>query len=81
MFEIRSAIVEVGRKTIRLLHNMHKVNGDVLAATTNILAVHMNTEARKSVPLPAGLRERASAWTSSAKGNREEELLFARVGL
>jgi hypothetical protein len=53
----------------------------VLAATTNILAVHMNTEARKSVPLPAGLRERASAWTSSAKGNREEELLFARVGL
>ena len=81
MFEIRSAIVEVGQKTIRLLHNMHKVNGDVLAATTNILAVHMNTDARKSVPLPAGLRGRAIAWTSSATGNREEELLCARVGL
>jgi acyl-CoA thioester hydrolase len=81
MFEIRSAIVEVSQKTIRLLHNMHKVNGDVFAATTNILAVHMNTDARKSVPLPAGLRGRAIAWTSSATGNREEELLCARVGL
>ena len=81
MFEIRSAIGEVGRKTLRLLHNMHKVNGDVLAATTTILIVHMNTDARKSVALPAGLRERASAWTSSENGNREEELVGARVGL
>jgi acyl-CoA thioester hydrolase len=81
MFEIRSAIVEVREKTIRLRHDMHKVSGDVLAATTTILAVHIKTDARKSVPLPAGLRERASAWTSSENGHREEELLCARVGL
>jgi acyl-CoA thioester hydrolase len=78
MFEIRSVIVEVRQKTIRLLHNMHKVNGSTLAASTTILGVHIDTDARKSVPLPVGLRERA---TSSEASHRQEEILCARVAL
>jgi hypothetical protein len=55
MFEIRSSIVELREKTIRLRHDMHKVNVDALAASTSILAVHLDTDARKSLPLPLGL--------------------------
>ena len=65
MFEIRSAIIEVREKTVRLLHNMHKANTDTLAASTTILGVHLDTEARKSLPLPAELLERARAFTTA----------------
>jgi acyl-CoA thioester hydrolase len=52
---------EVREKTIRVLHNMHKVSTGVLAASTTILGVHMDVEARKSSPLPPGVRDRAEA--------------------
>jgi acyl-CoA thioester hydrolase len=59
MFEIRSAILEIREKTMRLRHDMYKMDTDNLAASTTILAVHLDTEARKGLPLPAAVRERA----------------------
>jgi acyl-CoA thioester hydrolase len=80
MVEIRSAIVEVREKTIRLIHNMHKVNADTLAASTAILAVHLNTDARKSVPLPVGLRESARRLIASEDIHKRQEVLCEPVG-
>jgi acyl-CoA thioester hydrolase len=62
MFEIRSAVFEIREKTLRLLHNMYNARTGAMAASTTILGVHMNTEARKSSPLPEGVRNRTQPW-------------------
>jgi acyl-CoA thioester hydrolase len=62
LFEIRSAILHVHDKTIRFIHKMLKAGTPALAARTVILGVHMDTVARKSVPFPVELRERAKAF-------------------
>lgn len=59
VFEIRSAIVGVSERTVRFFHNIYKVATDTLAASTTILAVHMDPQADTSVPLPAAVQERA----------------------
>ena len=74
MFEIRSAIVEVGEKTIRLQHQMYKVGTGALAAATSILGIQIDTDARKAAPLPPGLRARAAALRESmASSGRSSE--------
>lgn len=51
---VRSAVLEVKNKVIRLCHRMENaVTGDV-AAVTVITGVHIDTEARKSCPMPEG---------------------------
>jgi acyl-CoA thioester hydrolase len=65
MFEIRSQILEINCKTIRARHDMHKTRDGVLAASTTILGVHLDALARKSLPLPATVRERAQSLTFS----------------
>jgi acyl-CoA thioester hydrolase len=59
MFEIRSALVEVREKTMRVQHNMYKIETGMLAASTSIVGVYIDTETRKSSPLPVEIRERA----------------------
>ena len=65
MFEIRSTILEVHEKTIRLCHGMHLAGTNELAASTTILGVHLDTNARKSLPLPVEMYKRASALIAS----------------
>ena len=62
MFEIRSTVIEVRGKLIRFQHDMTKVKPAVLAASTVILGVHIDTDARKSLPFPPELHAQASAW-------------------
>jgi acyl-CoA thioester hydrolase len=59
IFEIRSNLIEVREKTIRFQHTMSKLNPNVLAASTIILGVHLDTDARKSLPFPPELRNQA----------------------
>jgi len=65
MFEIRSGVTEVREKTIRLIHNMYNARTGALAASTTILGVHTDAQARKSAPLPANIRERAQDLAAS----------------
>jgi acyl-CoA thioester hydrolase len=65
MFEIRSGVMEVREKTIRLIHNMYNARTGALAASTTILLVHTDSQARKSTPLPANIRERAQNLAAS----------------
>jgi acyl-CoA thioester hydrolase len=81
MFEIRSKVVEVREKTIRFLHNMQKVGANTLAASTTILGVHIDADARRSAPLPVGLRERVRAWIAWEGIHERDELSCERVGV
>ncbi len=80
MFEIRSSVLEVRDKTIRFQHDMYKVNPYVLAASTIILGVHLDTDARKSLPLPPVVREQARAWTAPQDAGAPQDISFETFG-
>jgi acyl-CoA thioester hydrolase len=67
MFEIRSAVFEIREKTLRLLHNMYNARAGTMAASTTILGVHMNTEARKSSPWPEEIRNRGQVLSEAMR--------------
>jgi acyl-CoA thioester hydrolase len=81
IFEIRSSILEVREKIVQLRHDMYNVNSDILAASTTILAVHLDTDTRKSLPLPLELRERARAFIASPHTREQEVALCEPVGV
>lgn len=57
---IRSAVLEVREKSIRLTHEMSNDETGELAAATVIVGVHIDATLRKASPLPSDVRERAA---------------------
>ena len=51
---------------------MHKMSDGMLAASTTILGVHLDSEARKSSPFPCDVLERAHAPIASAESETPE---------
>ena len=66
IIEIRSRVLEVGKKSVRFLHEMRNGETGELAATCEITGVHMDREARKSVAFPEAVRAAAMSYLSSA---------------
>ena len=66
-FEIRSRILEVRPKTIRFQHDMHKLRDGMLAASTTIIGVHIDAEAREGIALPDEVRSRACCLHASTQ--------------
>jgi len=58
---VRSGVLEIREKVIRLFHEMRNDETGEVAATAEITAVHMDTERRKSCPFPGQVFERAGA--------------------
>ncbi len=56
---VRTHTVELGNKTVRFLHEMCDTSTGEAVATSELLAVHFDTERRKSVPLPDDVRQKA----------------------
>jgi acyl-CoA thioester hydrolase len=56
---VRSTILEVKDKSIRLAHEMRNDGTGEVAATTVIVGVYFDTAARKARPLPPDVRDRA----------------------
>jgi acyl-CoA thioester hydrolase len=63
---VRSSVLEVREKSIRLIHEMRNDETGEVAATAVIVGVHLDTRSRRSRPLPPGVRERAVAAQESA---------------
>lgn len=63
--ENRSGILEVRDKTIKFFHEMRNTNTGGIAARTELVGVFMDTAARKSLPLPTDIRNRAIAMIST----------------
>ena len=55
---IRSGVLEMREKTIRLYHEMLNAQTNEVAATTSLVGVHLNGETRKSCPFPIEILER-----------------------
>ena len=58
---VRSGVLEIREKVIRLFHEMRNDETGEVAATAEITAVHMDTVRRKSCPFPGQVFERAGA--------------------
>ena len=56
---IRSALLEVTEKSIRMMQEMRDDASGEIAATSIIVGVHIDAVLRKSVRLPGDVRERA----------------------
>ena len=54
---IRSSVLEIRDKSIRMRHEMRNDDTGEVAATSIIVAVHMDTTTRKGCPLPLDVRE------------------------
>jgi acyl-CoA thioester hydrolase len=59
LISIRSAALEVKEKSIRFVHEMTNDENGELAARTILVGVYFSTTERKSLALPADVRQRA----------------------
>jgi acyl-CoA thioester hydrolase len=74
---IRSTVLEVKDKAIRMRHEMtNDVTGD-LAAVTEIVGVHIETANRRACALPADVRERANLVAKGDGGRGEHRTMAA----
>jgi acyl-CoA thioester hydrolase len=58
--EIRSTLLEIGEKSVRFVHEMRNAETGEIAATCEITGVHMDRQARKSVPFEDTIRRTAA---------------------
>jgi acyl-CoA thioester hydrolase len=58
---VRAGVIEVREKVLRFFHEMRNLETGEVAAVTALVAVHMDTAARKSCALPQDVAERARA--------------------
>src|SRR5690242_12715222 len=64
LITIRSAVLEVKDKSVRFRHEMWNDETGELAATTELVGVHLDLTARRAKSLPVDIRERASSLTT-----------------
>ncbi len=58
---VRSTLLEINEKSIRLAHEMRNDETGEIAASTVIVAVHLDTTARRARPLPMDVQSKARA--------------------
>jgi acyl-CoA thioester hydrolase len=58
---VRSAVLEVGAKTVRFAHRMHDGATDAPCAVCQLVGVHIDAQTRKATALPADIAARARA--------------------
>jgi acyl-CoA thioester hydrolase len=64
---VRSRMLEIRAKVIRFSHEMVNGTSEEIAATTEITGVHIESEIRKSVPLPEEIAKKARDLLSEPK--------------
>lgn len=80
---IHTALVEAREKTLRFVHYMRDVEKEVVSATEEVVAAHIDLETRRTTPFPPALRARfAEAVVTTLPGARMTEAAasaFART--
>ena len=66
---IRSGVIEVENKVLRLFHEMRNEETGEIAATMTVVAIHIDIHARKARALPEDIRERALNMLTGGSGD------------
>lgn len=56
--DVESLILEANTKRIRLFHTMRHATEDWIAATNEVMLLHVDLDARRSIPMPDAIRTR-----------------------
>lgn len=67
MLEIFTELIEVKNKILRFSHEMRDVETGEITATCELVGVHLDTTARKSIALPEDVREKALAMIAESE--------------
>jgi acyl-CoA thioester hydrolase len=67
---IRSAVIEIKDKVMRLMHEMRNDETGEVAAIVSLVGVYLDASTRKARPLPSDVRERAMIMVNSWDGER-----------
>jgi acyl-CoA thioester hydrolase len=67
VIEIRSEVLEVAAKRLRVRHEMRNIETGELAATCEIAAVHLDKQAHKSCEFPPAIRAAAEALLAGSR--------------
>lgn len=62
---VHTELLELRDKALRLRHVMRDDGVGEVAASTTLVAVHLDTTARRAATLPPEVRARAAAWVTS----------------
>ena len=60
LIHITSEVLEIREKSVRFRHRMYNTETGEEAATTELVGVYIDSEARRAVPLPADILQRAN---------------------
>lgn len=69
VISISSTLLEVKEKVLRFSHEMYNEETGELAAVTTITGVYLDTQLRKSCPLPAWIKKRAQEMGQAGNGD------------
>jgi acyl-CoA thioester hydrolase len=64
LVEIWSGVFDVKAKTMRMFHHMRNIETGLVAARAVFLGIFMDTDARKSLPIPDFVKQRAGSYAS-----------------
>jgi acyl-CoA thioester hydrolase len=67
VIEIRSQVLEVGERRLRVRHEMRNIETGAVAAVSEITAVHLDKQAHKACDFPAAIRAKAEALMAPAQ--------------
>ena len=67
VIEIRSAVLEVADKRLRVRHEMRNIETGEVAATCEITAVHLDKQQHKSCEFPPAIRAAAEALLAGSR--------------
>jgi acyl-CoA thioester hydrolase len=65
---IRSSVLDVTEKSIKLIHEMTNDGTGEIAATTMLVGIHLDTTIRRARALPPDVRERATRMIDRPRG-------------
>jgi acyl-CoA thioester hydrolase len=67
LISIYSQVFEVKEKSIRFSHEMKRQDSGLIAATTTLIGVHIDTVARKSHPIPTEIKAKISSLIANSQ--------------
>ncbi len=67
VIEIRSQVLEIGEKRLRVRHEMRNIETDAAAAFCEITSVHLDKKDHKSCAFPPAIRAAAEALLASGR--------------
>lgn len=70
VISITSRMLEVADKVVHFAHEMRREDSGMLAATTALTGVYIDTQTRKACPLPADVKAKAAALGARAASTR-----------